>query len=39
MRLRWGITPVDLFLSVLPFHDRVEAHVRLVPFEGHTIPD
>ena len=33
-----GITPIDLFLSVLPFHDRVEAHVRLVPFEGHTIP-
>jgi hypothetical protein len=38
VRLRWGITPIDLFLSVLPFHDRVEAHVRLVPFEGHTIP-
>jgi hypothetical protein len=38
VRLRWGITPVDLFLSVLPFHDRVEAYVRLVPFEGHTIP-
>jgi hypothetical protein len=38
VRLRWGITPVDLFLSVLPFHDRVEAHVRLLPFEGHTIP-
>jgi hypothetical protein len=38
VRLRWGITPVDLFLSVLPFHDRVEAHVRLVPFEGNTIP-
>jgi hypothetical protein len=38
VRLRWGITPVDLFLSVLPFHDRVEAHVRHVPFEGHTIP-
>jgi len=38
VRLRWGITPVDLFFSVLPFHDRVETHVRLVPFEGHTIP-
>ena len=38
VRLRWGITPIDLFLSVLPFHDEVEAHVRLVPFEGHTIP-
>lgn len=38
VRLRWGITPVDLFLSVLPFHDRVESHVRRVPFEGRTIP-
>jgi hypothetical protein len=38
VRLRWGITPVDLFLSVLPFHDHVEAHIRAVPFEGRTIP-
>jgi hypothetical protein len=38
VRLRWGITPVDLFLSVLPFHDHVEAHIRPVPFEGRTIP-
>ena len=38
VRLRWGITPVDVFLSVLPFHDRVESHVRHVPFEGRTIP-
>jgi hypothetical protein len=38
VRLRWGITPVDLFLSVLPFHDHVEAHIRYVPFEGRTIP-
>jgi hypothetical protein len=38
VRLRWADTPVDLFLSVLPFHDHVAAHVRLVPFEGHTIP-
>lgn len=38
VRLRWGSTPVDLFLSVLPFHDDVAAHVRLVPFEGATIP-
>lgn len=37
-RLRSGVTPVDLFLSVLPFHDDVEAHVRQVPFEGHSIP-
>jgi hypothetical protein len=38
VRLRWGITPIDLFLSVLPFHDRVQAHIREVPFEGRTIP-
>ena len=38
VRLQWGITPVDIFLSVLPFHDHVRDHVRLVPFEGHTIP-
>jgi hypothetical protein len=38
VRLYWGITPVDIFLSVLPFHDRAQAMVRLVPFEGHTIP-
>jgi hypothetical protein len=38
VRLRWGDMPVDLFLSVLPFHDHVAAHVRLVPFEGHAIP-
>jgi hypothetical protein len=38
VRLRWGITPVDLFLSVLPFHDHVAEHVRMVPFEGRTIP-
>jgi hypothetical protein len=38
VRLRWGMTPVDIFLSVLPFHDHVQQHVRQVPFEGHTIP-
>ncbi len=38
VRLRWGITPIDLFLSVLPFHDHVAMHARTVPFEGHTIP-
>jgi hypothetical protein len=37
-RLRSGPTPVDVFLSVLPFHDDVQAHVREVPFEGQTIP-
>jgi hypothetical protein len=38
VRLRWGITPVDLFFSVLPFHDHVESHTREVPFEGRMIP-
>jgi hypothetical protein len=38
VRLKWGITPIDLFMSVLPFHDRVESHVRHVPFEGRVIP-
>ncbi len=38
VRLPWGITPIDLFLSVLPFHDHVAKHVRTVPFEGRTIP-
>jgi hypothetical protein len=38
VRLWWGITPVDLFLSVLPFHDHVAKHVRTVPFEGRAIP-
>lgn len=38
VRLRSGITPVDLFLSVLPFHDHVAQHIRQVPFEGRTIP-
>jgi hypothetical protein len=38
VRLNWGITPIDLFLNVLPFHDRIESHVREVPFEGRMIP-
>lgn len=38
VRLNWGITPIDLFFSVLPFHDWVETHIRDVPFEGRTIP-
>jgi hypothetical protein len=38
VRLSWGITPIDLFMSVLPFHDRVESLVRQVPFEGRMIP-
>ena len=38
VRLRSGITPIDLFLNVLPFHEHVADHVREVPFEGRTIP-
>jgi hypothetical protein len=38
VRLKSGITPVDLFLSVLPFHDHIADQVRQVPFEGRTIP-
>jgi hypothetical protein len=38
VRLWWGVTPVDVFLSVLPLHEHVEEHVREVPFEGSTIP-
>lgn len=33
-RLWWGDTPVDVFLSNHPFHDRAEANVRVVPFAG-----
>jgi hypothetical protein len=38
VRLRWGETPVDVFLAVLPFHDHVAAQLRQVPFEGEVIP-
>jgi hypothetical protein len=33
-RLWWDETPVDLFLSNVPFHDHAEASVRRVPFAG-----
>ncbi|HEY2331370.1 MAG TPA: nucleotidyl transferase AbiEii/AbiGii toxin family protein [Acidimicrobiales bacterium] len=33
-RLWWGDTPVDVFLSNHPFHDRAEANRRHVPFAG-----
>ena len=38
VRLKAGAIPLDLFLSVLPFHDHVAEHVRWVPFEGRSIP-
>jgi hypothetical protein len=38
VRLWWEDTPIDLFFSVLPFHEEVQRDVRQVPFEGRTIP-
>jgi hypothetical protein len=37
-RLWWDDTPIDVFFSVLPFHDWVADRVRQVAFEGHAIP-
>ncbi len=38
VRLWWEQTPIDLFFSVLPFHDQVARDVRQVPFEDRSIP-
>jgi hypothetical protein len=38
VRLRWGDTPVDIFLNAHPFHREVQRGVRMVPFSGRTIP-
>jgi len=38
VRLRWELTPIDLFFSVLPFHDDAERNVRQVSFGDRTIP-
>jgi hypothetical protein len=38
VRLWWEQTPIDLFFSVLPFHDQVAAAVRQVSFEDRSIP-
>jgi hypothetical protein len=38
VRLWWEQTPIDIFLSVLPFHDQVARDVRHVSFEGRNIP-
>lgn len=37
-RLWWDRTPVDVFLSTHPFHDRAEARRRVVPFAGVDLP-
>ncbi|HEX4188990.1 MAG TPA: hypothetical protein VHY83_13935 [Solirubrobacteraceae bacterium] len=38
VRLLWDATPIDVFFSVLPFHDEVERNVRQVAFGDRTIP-
>jgi hypothetical protein len=38
VRLWWEETPIDLFFSVLEFHDQVASDVRQVSFEGRSIP-
>lgn len=38
VRVWWEDTPIDLFLDIHRFHAEVAAEVRLVPFEGRTIP-
>ena len=38
VRLFWDETPVDVFFSTAAFHDQAEAHARVVPFAGSTIP-
>ena len=37
-RVWWEDTPIDLFLDIHSFHDEVAQGVRIVPFEGRTIP-
>jgi hypothetical protein len=38
VRVWWQDTPIDLFLDIHSFHDEVARGVRLMPFEGRTIP-
>lgn len=38
VRLLWDTTPIDVFFSVLPFHDEVERNIRHVSFGDRTIP-
>lgn len=38
VRVWWEDTPIDLFLDIHSFHEEVAEGVRLVPFEGRTIP-
>ena len=38
VRLWWDVTPIDLFLNVLPFHEEVAKSIRHVTLGEHTIP-
>lgn len=38
VRVRWGTTPVDLFLSTTDFHEGAAARVRWEPFAGSQLP-
>jgi hypothetical protein len=38
VRLFWGDTPVDLFFSNHPFHDRVAESIDRVPFADRELP-
>jgi hypothetical protein len=37
-RVWWDHTPIDLFFSYHPFHERIAARVRRVPFGADEIP-
>jgi hypothetical protein len=36
--LRWGDTPIDVFLNSVPFHDAVAESVIWVPLAGREVP-
>ncbi len=38
IRLAWGVTPVDLFFSTVPFLDSAATRTRFVPYEERQIP-
>lgn len=37
-RLRWGVTPIDVFFSTTLFHQEAAARVRRQPFGGMQAP-
>jgi len=37
-RLRWGVTPIDVFFSTTLFHQEAAARVRRQPFGGMQVP-